>query len=80
VFHIVELKRGDLDLRYQFGFPNQDYPAAMKRPELVLDLDAYTLSAHELVETPVFLESGHRLIQEMFETSITSKLREKMNG
>ena len=45
---IAELKYGDLDVRFQFGMPNPDYPAMIKRAQFVLDLDAYVQTAHDL--------------------------------
>jgi uncharacterized protein (TIGR04255 family) len=78
--HIAELKCGDLDLRFQFGMPNPDYPAVMKRPSFVLDFDAYVQAAHELQTSLQYMDQAHGCIQRLFEQSITNRLRERMNA
>jgi uncharacterized protein (TIGR04255 family) len=79
LFHIAELKIEELDVRFQFGMPNPDFPAIMKRPLFVLDFDAYVQTAHELNESIQHMEKAHTAIQSLFEDSITDKLRSKMN-
>ena len=76
---IAELKCGELDLKFQFGIPNPDYPAPIKRPMFVLDLDAYIRTAHEFSASVLHIDQAHRCIQELFEQSITDRLREQMN-
>lgn len=78
--HIAEFKGGDLHVRFQFGTPNPDYPAPMKRPLFVLDFDAYIQNAHDLPESLQHMELAHECIQRLFEKSITAKLRERMNA
>jgi uncharacterized protein (TIGR04255 family) len=80
LMHMAELKYGEVDLRFQFGMPNPDYPAVIKRPQFVLDLDAYVQTAHELSSSPQYVEQAHNLIQGLFERSITEKLRKRMNA
>ena len=80
LIQIAELKYGDLDVRFQFGMPNPDYPAMMRRPQFVLDLDAYVQTAHDLGDSLQYMEQAHERIQELFERSITSRLRERMNA
>lgn len=80
LIHIAEMKLGDLDVRFQFGMPNPDYPAAMRRPQFVLDLDAYIQSAHNLRELVGYMGQAHDRIQTLFEGSITDKLREYMHA
>lgn len=80
LIQIAELKYGDLDVRFQFGMPNPDYPAMMKRPQFVLDLDAYVQTAHDLGESLQYMDQAHERIQELFEKSITNQLRERMNA
>ncbi|MBB4199929.1 hypothetical protein CCR94_10750 [Rhodoblastus sphagnicola] len=79
-FHVVELKFDDIDVRFQFGFPNSDYPAIMRRPMFVIDIDAYAQIIHPISESIQYIESAHERIQELFEKSITESLRSKMNG
>jgi uncharacterized protein (TIGR04255 family) len=78
--HIAEMKCGDLDLRFQFGMPNPDYPALMKRSSFVLDFDAYIQTAHEPSTTLQHMDQAHECIQNLFEQSITDRLRGRMNG
>jgi uncharacterized protein (TIGR04255 family) len=59
--------------------PNPDYPAIIKRPVFVLDLDAYVQMAHDLAESLQYMEEAHTRIQDLFERSITQQLRERMN-
>lgn len=80
LFHSAELKYADLDVRFQFGLPNPDYPAVMKRPLFVLDYDGYVQTAHELGESLQNMDKAHECIKGLFEKSITSKLRERMNA
>lgn len=77
---IAELKFGEIGVRFQFGMPNPDYPAAIKRPLFVLDLDASVSEAHELSECMNYMDDAHARIQAIFERSITKALREKMNA
>lgn len=80
LFHIAELKCGDIDTRFQFGFPNDDFPAIIKRPVFILDIDAYMQIAHQLTESATHMETAHVKIQHLFERSITNELRSKMNA
>lgn len=80
LIHIAELKHKELHLRFQFGMPNPDYPAIIKRPQFVLDLDGYIHAAHDLGESVSYLEATHQRIQALFEESITDALRERMHA
>jgi uncharacterized protein (TIGR04255 family) len=80
LIQVAELKYEDLNVRFQFGMPNPDYPAPMKRPQFVLDLDAYVQTAHDLRESLQYMDHAHQRIQDLFERSITDKLRERMNA
>ncbi len=80
LFHVAELKYEDIDIKFQFGMPNPDYPASIKRPIFVLDLDGYVQCAHSLSDSLTYMDKAHEQIQYLFEKSITDKLREGMNG
>lgn len=80
LIQVTELKYEDLHLRFQFGMPNPDYPAQMKRPQFVLDLDAYVQTAHDLRDSLQYIDQAHERIQDLFERSITNTLRERMNA
>ena len=75
---ISEVRCGELNLRFQFGMPNPDFPSPMKRPSFILDLDAYIQTAHEIPVALQHMEKAHGCIQNLFEQSITNKLRERM--
>jgi uncharacterized protein (TIGR04255 family) len=51
----------------------------MKKPFFILDMDAYVQTAHDLKESLEYADQAHTYIQDLFERSITSKLRERMN-
>jgi len=77
---IAELKYGEMDLRFQFGMPNADYPAPIRRPLYVLDVDASVSQAHDFSEVVGHMDSAHDRIQAIFERSITGDLRGKMDA
>jgi uncharacterized protein (TIGR04255 family) len=80
IFHNYEIKCTDYKLRFQFGIHNPDYPAAIIRRRFILDYDAYYEGLIEPSEIPQYLNKFHSKIQELFEDSITDKLREVMDG
>lgn len=79
VFHNLEFNFGEFNLKYQFGMHNPDYPAKIKRKIFILDLDAYYEGPQNLDEISKSLNDFHSKIQELFEMSITDKLRELLN-
>jgi len=78
LIQVTELKHEDITVRFQFGMPNPDYPAIIKKPQFVLDYDAFVQSAHEFTNTLIYLDQAHEQIQGLFERSITPRLRELM--
>lgn len=78
LMHVVELKRDDLNIKFQFGMPNPDFPSTIRRRLFVLDLDGYAQGPQGLDELKAHIESAHSHIQELFESSITDDLREAM--
>lgn len=79
IFHIVELRYEGVNVKYQFGMPNPDFPAPIKKPYFVLDLDGYVDGSQDLSEIGTSINRAHEKIQELYEGSITNKLRERMN-
>lgn len=77
---IAELTYDDINVRFQFGMPNPDYPAPVKRPFFVLDLDASVSQAHDLVDVSGYMDVAHEKLQTIYERSITDQLREKMDA
>jgi uncharacterized protein (TIGR04255 family) len=80
LFHIAELNTGDINVLFQFGLPNPDYPALIKRPVFILDIDSYVQIAHDIYESLQYMDQAHEQIQKLFEASIKDKLREQMNA
>lgn len=79
IFHNYEAVFEELNLRFQFGLHNPDYPAPIKRNVFVLDIDAYHSGLIDFSEIPKRLDEHHLEIQKIFERSITENLRSKMN-
>lgn len=77
--HVLELNLGDFNLRFQYGMPNPDFPAPIKRKLYVLDFDAYAQGPQENERIGTSLDAFHGVIQARFEATITGALREKMN-
>lgn len=80
VFHVVEFNFDEFNLKYQFGMHNPDYPATIRRKIFILDMDAYYQGLHDPHDIRSSLLKFHYRIQELFEMSITDKLREIMNA
>jgi uncharacterized protein (TIGR04255 family) len=78
-FNVVDLNFDDLQLRFQYGMHNPDYPALIRRKSFILDLDAYYVGLLEGAELAANVDRAHARIQEIFERSITEKLRAIMN-
>lgn len=75
-----EMKCGELDLRFLFGLLNPDYPSVIRRAIFTLDFDAYAQGAHELTKSLQYMDQAHDCIQDQFERSITTELRDYMNA
>lgn len=69
----------DMRLNFRYGQYNQQYPRPIKQVSFVLDYDCFCeepLSGYDgIVE---HINKGHDAIQELFENSITDKLRKVM--
>jgi uncharacterized protein (TIGR04255 family) len=77
-FQILEFNYGDYNLRFQYGMPNPDYPAPIRKKAFTLDYDAYCtllLSQEEIVQ---YLSTFHQKLKAAFEEIITQKLRDVM--
>lgn len=74
-FHVMEYNFDDINLKCQFGIANPDYPAVVRRRQFVLDLDASSVSIHELDDLSKVVSDAHSLVQDYFETSIGEETR-----
>ena len=77
--NISELQYGSVAIRFQHGMPNPDFPATIRRPMFVIDIDATVSEAHDLNQSKAYIDEAHTRIQDLFERSITQALRERMN-
>jgi uncharacterized protein (TIGR04255 family) len=78
MFSSIEFNYGDTNLRFQFGMPNPDFPAPLRKKMFVLDYDAYCgllLNREEVIN---YLDVFHEKISDAFEQVITDGLRKKM--
>ncbi|MDI9332172.1 MAG: TIGR04255 family protein [Alphaproteobacteria bacterium] len=77
-FNVLEYNYGNINLKYQFGVANPDYPAIVRRKQFILDLDAFAVGAYELSEIKNVVNNSHALIQDFFEASLKEKARKLM--
>jgi len=79
-FNILESNYGNMNVRFQYGMYNPDYPAPIKKKIFILDSDVFL----EAVQTNQEIESNlarfHDKLGQLFESSITDELRKVMNG
>lgn len=78
VFNTIEFRYDDLNVKYQFGLPNPDFPALMRRKLFTLDIDGYVQGQQDRNEIAANLNRAHARIQEIFEDGITDELRDAM--
>lgn len=79
-FHNLELNYGDMNVKFQYGMHNPDYPAPIKRKMFILDTDVFLDSLQTRQEIESNLAKFHDKCIELFEHSITDNLREVMNA
>lgn len=81
LFNIANFKHDDdIQVKFQFGAPNPAFPARIRSPLFVLDIDAYLQGLQDISEISGNIDLAHAHIQELFEQSITDKLRELMDA
>lgn len=78
-FNNLELNMGDFVVRFRYGMHNPDYPAPIRKKTFILDYDAYTTSLLTKEEIRQSLPVFHEQIEQLFENSITDRLRGIMN-
>ena len=80
-FHVLELAYDDESrLCFQYGMPNPDFPARIKRKFFTLDWDLYCNLLLERQEVARFLVLFHDRARDAFEEMITDELRQKMGA
>lgn len=80
-FHDLELKFDDEDinLKFQYGMHNPDFPSKIKQKLFILDFDANKKGILSFDEIEYLLPVLHEKIENIFETSIKDGLRKIMN-
>ena len=80
-FHVLEILHDDESrIRFQYGMPNPDFPARIKRKVFVLDWDVYCTILLDKAELARFLVIFHERARDAFEQVITEALRDKMGA
>jgi len=77
-FNVLEFNYGDMNMRFQYGMPNPDFPAAIKKKLFTLDYDAYCTQTLGRDDIPQYLARFHAKIKTSFEEVITDGLRDVM--
>jgi uncharacterized protein (TIGR04255 family) len=78
VFNVLAFNYGDMNMTFQFGIFNPDYPAPIRRREFTLDFDAYSQGCLEKDDIKRYFDTFHDKIEESFEECITDGLRRTM--
>ena len=77
-FHVLEFNYGDMNMRFQYGMPNPDFPAAIKKKLFTLDYDAHCTQLLGRDNIPEYLTRFHGKIKASFEEVIADGLRDVM--
>lgn len=79
---ILELNypKDDINIKYQYGMHNPDYPAPIKRKIYLMDIDGYKTGSICEDELIYLIPEIHKHLEELFEDSILDNLREIYNG
>jgi uncharacterized protein (TIGR04255 family) len=77
-FQILEINDGETSLRFQFGMPNPDYPAQIRKKSFIMDTDAFCTLMLNFGEITKYLNEFHDRINQTFESVITDGFRKKM--
>lgn len=75
----IEFNYGESSLRLQYGMPNPDYPAPIRRKQFILDFDAFCRTILEQPDVERLLDQHHEKITSAFEEVIGPKLRKQMS-
>ncbi|EMG37383.1 hypothetical protein PCS_01896 [Desulfocurvibacter africanus PCS] len=78
-FNILGMNFGDMQLKFQYGMPNPDYPATIKKNIFILDFDAFYQGLVEHSDFRTLIKRFHTTIQDSFESSITDEFRRYMD-
>ena len=59
IFHNLEIKYDDMNVRFQYGIRNPDYPSIIKKKEFILDYDVYWSGEQDISELSGKLKKYH---------------------
>jgi len=76
--NVVQQFDDGMNLNFQYGMHNPDFPSRIKRKLFILDLDASYQGLYTCDEIKKSMDAAHEKIEDLFESVITDKLREKM--
>ena len=79
LLHNLEYAFDSFNLRFQYGIYNPDYPAPIRQRQFILDFDAYYRGLVDPQNIRTNMDIYHIQIQQLFERSVTDKLRGLMN-
>ncbi|MGA7579385.1 MAG: TIGR04255 family protein [Desulfobaccales bacterium] len=79
-FQVLELNYGDMNLRFQYGMINPDFPAVIRKKEFILDYDAFCSGLKTEIEIRDNINRFNLEIEKLFERCIKANLKEIMNG
>ena len=78
---LTEYSYGDIRVNYRTGVFNQFYPAPIVKDDYALDIDCFTQSGIDSLEDiSRFMLTAHQITQELFEGSISDRMREVMGN
>ncbi len=78
-FHMLEINYDIMNIRFQYGMHNPDFPAPIRKKIFLLDYDAFLQELQPENEIKEIIDKFHIKIGELFEICITDSLRELMN-
>ena len=79
-FQLLSINKDDMNLNFQYGMHNPDFPANIKKKIFILDIDAYCYGAQTENEIKEKIDLFYNHIQKYFESSIKPGLRKLMNN
>lgn len=78
-FNNLELKYDDMNIKFQYGMHNPDYPSPIKKKIFTLDYDVYYMGECDKSNVMGAINKYHDKIISLFESSIKDGLRDKLN-
>ena len=79
---MTEYVYDDIKIKYRAGEYNDNYPSPIAKDNFAIDIDCFTSTGIDSIEDfCMFLNTSHSIILDLFEGSISDKMREVMiNG